>query len=385
MKHLGNLLLVIFLCLLLTACNTECIHEYQSEITQISSCTQEGMETFTCMHCQESYTQPIPILEHSYAPTYVEKEPTCVEEGIEIYTCTNCEATKSVSIEKLAHTFVDTTVTKEPNCTEEGECYGTCTACGTEQVIEKIPTNGVHVFANTVVREATCTDPGEGTNICTLCQHSEPCTYELKEHTYGNEKILANATCTKSGTKQLSCTNCGHAIEKTISAFGHKWANATCTTPGVCSVCNATGKLADHKYIIISDQKHYETFASVRKLQCSSCSKEKTEYYTNRHVVDLDAVNAAVGEYAKSLGYQISLNTYTEIEYRYAEAVIILNMYDSIAEQLITRAKACLDLTCSKYASWPGGLEARTAHIYAYYTESGALGGGYFGIYIDIT
>ena len=385
MKYLTHLLLVVSLCLLLVACNKECIHEYQAEITQIPSCAQKGIETFTCVHCQESYSQPIPILEHTYTPSYVEKEPTCAEEGIQIYTCTDCGTTKSQPIEKLAHTLIDATVTKEPNCTEEGARCGTCAVCGTEQVVEKIATNGVHIFTNTVIREATCTDPGAGTNTCTLCQHSEPCTYELKEHTYGNEKILANATCTKSGTKQLSCTGCGHAVEKTIAARGHKWANATCTTPGVCSVCNATGKTADHKYTIISDQKRHETFASVRTLKCNSCNKEKTEYYTNRHVVDLDAINAAIGEYAKKLGYQVSLNNYTEVEYRYAESVVILNLDDSIADQLIKNAQNSLDYSTNTYASWPGGLEARTAHIYAYYTESGALGGGYFGVYIDIT
>ena len=385
MKHLAILLPVIFLGLLLTACNKECIHEYQAEITQISSCTQEGIQTFTCVHCQTSYTQPIAILEHSYTPAYVEKDPTCIEEGIQVYACSNCETTKSEPIEKLAHTLTNTTVIKEPNCTEEGVCCGTCTMCGTEQVTDKIPTNGVHIFTNTVVREATCTDPGEGTNTCTLCQHTETCVYELKEHTYGNEKILVNATCTTSGTKQFSCTSCGHAKEKTIAALGHKWANATCTTPGVCSVCNATGTTTSHKYTITSDYKYSGTFASIRNLKCSFCNKEKTEYYTDRHVVDLDAVNAAIGEYAKKLGYQVSLNNYTEMEYNFNRSVMLLNLHDSIADELIQQGKNSLDFSTKTYASWPEGLEARTAHIYAYYTQSGALGGGYFGVIIDIT
>ena len=42
-----------------------CSHEYSYECTLESTCTAEGMITYTCSRCDEIYTEPIPVLQHA--------------------------------------------------------------------------------------------------------------------------------------------------------------------------------------------------------------------------------------------------------------------------------------------------------------------------------
>ena len=161
MKHLRYILLIALLCLLLVACQKECVHEYSNEVTLAPTCTEAGVETFTCTLCQDSYTQPIPFSAHTYGQGAVEKAATCAEEGLMKSVCTGCGGVKYDSIETLAHTLGEASVTKEPNCTQEGERTAICSECGATEVVEKIATNDKHILENTVIQEPTCADPGK--------------------------------------------------------------------------------------------------------------------------------------------------------------------------------------------------------------------------------
>lgn len=285
-----------------------CEHSYQSAITVSATCTQEGEETFTCVHCQESYTQLIAMTEHTYVPDEIVKEPTCAEEGTQKYLCTACNAEKTEPVEKLPHTPGETSVTKEPNCTEEGEITALCTVCGSSEVVEKIPTNDVHVFENTVIREATCTDPGEGVNTCRLCQHSEQCEYELKPHDYNAGEVTKKATCTKNGKKKLTCSVCAEVTEVAIEAQGHDWEGATCTKAGICSVCGATGSKASHNYVVIREgiSNRYDEL-TVRIRECTTCGTQKTLYYSmdDNRKFDLDEMRTMIGNHLKKKGFNV--------------------------------------------------------------------------------
>jgi len=379
-----SVLLFVCLFMLFAACKKECTHQYQSTVTQQATCTQEGIETFTCTLCQHSYTAPVSILEHSYAPGVIQEEPTCTKEGLQIYACIGCGIEKPQPIEKLPHVLGDATITKAANCTQVGEQIGTCTVCATEQVTVEIPTNDVHTFVNTVSREATCTDPGEGINTCSLCQYSEPCQYELKEHSY-NVEIIKKATCTKKGKQQLTCSHCGYSIEKQVDATGHKWTGASCTTAGVCSVCKAKGKKTNHSYKIVYEAKNTSTFAGKRTKECTTCSKQKTEYFTSKKVFDLDAIASEVAAYAKKKGFQVRIGTVDKADYRYSKEVFWLENNGDGPKKIISGAKKCVDYAYNDYAGSPAGIGAYTLVIHAYYTQSGSLGGGLFAVSIDVT
>ena len=85
--------------------------------------------------------------------------------------------------------------------------------------------------------------------------HSDGCSYEvavevpLNKHTYSSSVIIKQATCTETGIQKFTCEACN--IEKTeiITAPGHMYSEATCTTPATCKVCGATdGEALGHYY-----------------------------------------------------------------------------------------------------------------------------------------
>lgn len=381
MKYVKSFCVILFIGLLLSACKKECMHQYQSQITQQASCVQEGVETFTCSLCQHSYTQPIPVSKHSYEPSKSEKEATCTQEGIQIFCCAVCDATESKPIEKLPHVLEEMTVLTEPNCTQEGQGLGDCTVCGALQVTEKIPTNDVHIFTNTVIREATCTDPGEGTNTCQLCQYSESCKYELKAHPFSTQNVLVKASCTKDGAVERICGDCGYTTKETVAATGHSWSGATCKSAGVCSVCGAKGSKAKHAYVVSEDQKPSGTFAGYRIKKCSTCEKKKSEYYTKSYTYDLDDIASKIASHAKSKGFKPVIKKLSNYSGKVAYGVSELDNGGG-PNMLIKSAKVWITDTYKEMTEDGASLGDRELYIYVYYTASGSVGGGYFGVYM---
>ena len=69
-------------------------------MTKEASCTEKGERKYTCA-CGDSYTEGIPALGHSYE-SEVTKQPTASEEGVRTYTCSRCGDSYTRTIEKLA-------------------------------------------------------------------------------------------------------------------------------------------------------------------------------------------------------------------------------------------------------------------------------------------
>ena len=83
-------------------------HEYIGKITQQATCTREGIETFTCKTCGDSYTKKQTAYGHDWLAATCERPKTCNEcgktEGKAIdhnyYNgkCTQCAATQELLI-----------------------------------------------------------------------------------------------------------------------------------------------------------------------------------------------------------------------------------------------------------------------------------------------
>ena len=273
------------------------------------------------------------------------------------------------------------TVIRKPNCTEEGLGSGACTVCGAEHIEEKIPTNDVHSFTNVVVREATCTDYGEGKNVCELCQYSEPCRYELKDHTYSGRTVLAEPDCTHDGSVQYTCTICGFSAEETIAAKGHSWTGATCLTAGKCSVCGATGKKGNHSYEVTVKVDAKETFAGYQIKECNVCGTKQKDYYTKSYTYNLDVVAAEVAAYAKQKGFRPVIESFHDGYVQFAHSVMNLEQERIDQNGLIQTGRNLVDKVYNQLTE-NGRLGNRVLHIHVYYTQSGAVGMGYFGIYL---
>ena len=106
-----------------------CSHNYEVEITKEATCSEDGVMTFTCSLCGDSYKEMIAKTgKHEYEET-VTKEPTCTENGEKTYTCKNCSDTYMEEINATGHEY-ESKVTKEATCKEDGEITYTCTKYG---------------------------------------------------------------------------------------------------------------------------------------------------------------------------------------------------------------------------------------------------------------
>lgn len=386
MKYIKSILVIFCVALLFAACEKACTHQYESRITVQASCTAEGEEVFTCTLCQHSYTQKISAQSHNYGTEAVEKEPTCSEEGLRKRNCTACGATESEPIEKLPHTLLDgVTVTKEPNCTQKGEGIGVCGVCGADQVPAELPTNDTHVFTETVVREATCTEAGEGMKTCTLCQYAEPCQYDKKAHAYNTQNVTIKATCTQNGEQQKICADCGHTAKEVVAALGHSWSAATCQEESKCTRCNVSNGKGKHAFTILSSREASDIFAGYRQQKCNVCGYENTEYYTKAVTIDLAVVDQTLVEYAKSLGFSAHIEKHDQPRYRFTISVGQTMILGYGQESLIKKGKNFIDQYYAELKDSPVDLSVYMIQIHTYYTQSAAIGMGYFGVYVSRT
>ena len=235
-------------------------HLYKLTSTKPATCTTEGLRTYTCDECGDSYTEPIPKTAHNFAtektidkmPTCTEegsqsnhcticgeksgivaipktdhiytvritKEPTCAEEGVKTYSCERCKETKTEPIPKTEHKFsTEWTTDKQPTCSEAGSKSHHCTVCGEKSDITAIPKTE-HTFTEKVTKEATCASAGVITKTCTVCGETETEGIPAKEHSFGEYKVTKEATEDKDGEEARTCAVCGKTETRIIPKTG---------------------------------------------------------------------------------------------------------------------------------------------------------------------
>jgi DNA-directed RNA polymerase subunit RPC12/RpoP len=116
-------------------------HDYKGEVTTPASCTEEGIITYTCSRCGDSYPETISKLVHDWVMQTV-VEPTCVVDGYTLYECRNCGVTENRDFTvALGHLWDTGVVTVPATETSEGLRTYTCSRCG-ETRMEVIPKLG---------------------------------------------------------------------------------------------------------------------------------------------------------------------------------------------------------------------------------------------------
>lgn len=84
-------------------------HDYAVTHTQNASCTETGIDTYTCKNCGDSYTKDIVALGHSFAwADNIHIAPSCTEEGYTVETCSRCgETQRTNTLPATGHDFGD--------------------------------------------------------------------------------------------------------------------------------------------------------------------------------------------------------------------------------------------------------------------------------------
>lgn len=153
-------------------------HSYTSTVTKASTCTSEGVMTFTCS-CGDSYTKAISKTAHNYGSYTYNNDATYESDGTETAVCSVCgdRTTRTAGGTKLVHVHsYSESVTTAPSCTAEGVKTFAC-SCGSSYT-EAIPAAG-HIWSDYAYNnDATTESDGTKTRYCTVCGERETVTAE---------------------------------------------------------------------------------------------------------------------------------------------------------------------------------------------------------------
>ena len=214
------------------------VHSYQEVSRTAPTCTEDGVTTYRCETCGDTYTETTPATGHSY--TAAVTAPTCTEKGYTTYTCTACgDHYTANEVAALGHDYAETTV--PATCTENGSVTHTCTRCGNSYA-ETLPATG-HTYTVSG-SEATCTEDGVTTYRCETCGDTYTETTPALGHDY--KAVVTSPTCTEKGYTTYTCKRCGeHYTADEVAALGHDYKAVvtapTCTEKGyttyTCTTC----------------------------------------------------------------------------------------------------------------------------------------------------
>ena len=217
------------------------VHSYQEVSRTTATCTEDGVTTYRCETCGDTYTETTPATGHSY--TAAVTAPTCTEKGYTTYTCTACgDHYTANEVAALGHDYAETTV--PATCTENGSVTHTCTRCGNSYT-ETLPATG-HTYTVSG-SEATCTEGGKTVHTCTVCGDTYTETTPALGHDY--KAVVTAPTCTEKGYTTYTCKRCGdHYTADEVAALGHDYKAVvtapTCTEKGyttyTCTTCGDT-------------------------------------------------------------------------------------------------------------------------------------------------
>ena len=214
------------------------VHSYQEVSRTAPTCTEDGVTTYRCETCGDTYIETTPATGHSY--TAAVTAPTCTEKGYTTYTCTVCgDHYTADEVAALGHDYAETTV--PATCTENGSVTHTCTRCGNSYT-ETLPATG-HTYTVSG-SEATCTEGGKTVHTCTVCGDTYTETTPALGHDY--KAVVTSPTCTEKGYTTYTCKRCGdHYTADEVAALGHDYKAVvtapTCTEKGyttyTCATC----------------------------------------------------------------------------------------------------------------------------------------------------
>ena len=80
------------------------VHNYTAAVTKAATCAEEGVKTYTCS-CGSSYTEPIPVIAHSFGDYVYNEDATTEKDGTKTATCSVCGKTDTVTAEGTKKTL----------------------------------------------------------------------------------------------------------------------------------------------------------------------------------------------------------------------------------------------------------------------------------------
>ena len=193
-------------------------HNYQITYSQPLTHTQDGINTYTCTYCGNTYTETEPAEGHSYVLLGY-TAPTCTEDGGTSYQCKICGEVYTETQPAVGHVNVEIDRT-EPSCTEDGEIKYECSVCG-EITAEIIDCPG-HSYETETETPASCASDGIVNYRCTVCRDQYTESLPATGHDYEPVSHIP-AGCENDGFTVYECKLCHDSYEEKLEAVGHNW------------------------------------------------------------------------------------------------------------------------------------------------------------------
>ena len=198
------------------------VHSYQEVSRTAPTCTEDGVTTYRCETCDDTYTETTPATGHSYDA--VVTAPTCTNAGYTTHTCSVCGDSYVDSIVPATGHSYEAVVTA-PTCDKMGYTTYTCSVCGDSYVADYVDAVGHDCETETV--PATCLGYGFVRESCKHCDYSviTEITAPLG-HDY--QAVVTAPTLDEGGYTTHTCSRCGDSyVDSETPALGHKCAAYT--------------------------------------------------------------------------------------------------------------------------------------------------------------
>ena len=210
-----------------------------------STCLTAGSRILACTVCEYSWTETLPLAEHTYPEEgIVTTEATCETDGVMTFACTICGGGQYTEpVPAFGHDIVSIPAIA-PTCTEAGHGTGSeCATCG-KVIVEPIEHAALgHVWGEWEDSRTSCDEVGIRTRTCSRCEEVETEDVPAGSHTWNLGEITQQPTCTQSGVKELTCILCGDTQTEVVPATGHQGVGIAAVSP----TCTQTGLTAGSK------------------------------------------------------------------------------------------------------------------------------------------
>lgn len=286
---------------------TDNIHYYSdedctTEITKESlTCNMNYWYKTKCDNC-DTWTEVIYHKAGTHTPEKLDtsEESTCKVAGHDDYKCSVCGYTWSEDLPLKEHTYGDWEVINPATCSAKGSEHRFCTVCGHEDTreIEKDANNHKYFTSNKVNVDynnvATTCDPNFETyweEECEWCHNTIKHTVEHLDHNFNGERkyytdkdctqeVTGNLNCEKTYYYKTQCTNCDTWSDvETKPAGKHSYKvtdtkESTCKEKGyniyTCDICG-------DEYIEYTDKKPHDFTGEVKYYEDEACTIEAPE------------------------------------------------------------------------------------------------------------
>ncbi len=262
-------------------------HSYdEGEITKKVTCTEDGVRTFTCSDCGDTYTEVIPSTGHTEREWETVRAATYTETGRKELRCSTCGLlldTETISVLPHEHSYKET-AHEDAGCESGGYTSYVCEICG-DTYTETIDATGHH-YSWSTEKAATCTEDGLKVYLCSTCGNvSDTETIPATGHTESGWKTDRTATCTADGSRHTECTVCGEALAtESIAATGHSYGELIVTKESTeeeygsgyykCSSCG------DKKTVVIEKAEPHTHDYELTDETAATCKAEGSKTYT---------------------------------------------------------------------------------------------------------